>query len=77
MQVGDPLSLKAPPKDEAISRALAVYWGEFLIGHVPQADCDQLAACMARGHSPRAEIAELCEQGPAGRSVVFAVWLPA
>jgi len=76
MQVGDPLSLRTPPKDESTPQAIAVYWGEFLIGHASPADCTLLEECMARGEPPRAAIAELCDRRPADRGVVFAVWLP-
>lgn len=70
--LGDPLHL-APPRDESASAAIAVYWGEFLIGHLPAAECAGLQACMRRGEL-RAAIAGLHE---ATRELLVGVWKPA
>ncbi|HSW11934.1 MAG TPA: hypothetical protein VLI06_03780 [Solimonas sp.] len=71
LQVGDRLRL-GRSRDETQPQAIAVYWGEFLIGHAPAAQCQRLQSCMAAGEPLDGRIEELCEQPQ--RQLVFSVW---
>lgn len=67
--LGDPLRL-ALPRDESASATIAVYWGEFLIGGLPEAECEALQPCLARGEL-RAAIAGLREPS---RELIVGIW---
>lgn len=67
--VGDPLRL-ALPRDQALTPGIAVYWGDFLIGHLSRKECEGLRACVQRGEL-QATIAALRE--PA-RAMMVGVW---
>jgi hypothetical protein len=70
LATGDRLRLAAAPHDESNRTSIAVYWGEFLIGHLPAEECGPLQACLARGEL-QAEIAQLDEHP---RSLIVALW---
>lgn len=60
---GDPLRLAPAPQDESTPHRIVVFWGDFLIGYLPDAECQDLHVCLSRDEL-NARIAELDEKVP-------------
>lgn len=75
LAVGDSLELVRAPRNPHDDRAVEVWRGDAMLGHVPRLDNAALAQLMDRGHPVSARITQLHESRDPWERIRFAVFL--
>lgn len=61
LKVGQPLTLRRRPDNPHDERAVEIWWGEHMLGHLPRAENTAVSQMMDRGEPLSARIAGLQE----------------
>jgi hypothetical protein len=75
LRQGDVLTLKRAPLNQYDKRAVEVYWGDSMLGHIPRVGNMAISQMMDRGEQISAKITALSQSDSSWQRIQIAIYL--